>query len=393
MAKRRRRPDGSGSIYQRKDGRWVAVVPVPGGPAGKRSRRLWFYGNSPGEVEEKMAEVVHRIRRGQVPITGRLTVGRHLEDWLEAVKLTVRPSTWVSYEGHVRMHLAAIHHIPLVRLQPADLRRLMTQLVGEGLSPTTAHNALMVLRMALKQALADGLIERNVAMLVTPPRWQRDEIRPLTIEQAHELLAAAAGERLEALYVLTLSLGLRLGEALGLRWSHVDLEKGSIRISAALRPVPRGFRAAGEKRLQLVETKTPSGRRVLPLPGLTLDALRDHRRRQLEERLAAGPKWKGNTLNLVFTTPIGTPLDQRNVGREFKALVARAGLPEMRYHDLRHSAATIMLASGMDLRIISEVLGHRVPAMSALYAHVLPGVKRELADIVDKALKARPEAQ
>lgn len=393
MARRRRRLNGTGSIYQRKDGRWAGDVPVPGAATGKRSKRLTFYGQSPAEVEQKMAEALMRLRRGYVPLSGRMTVGRHLDDWLEAMRPAVRPATWISYEGHVRIHLAGIHHIPLLRLAPADVRRLMSQLIADDLSATTARNALTVLRMALKQAVNDGLVERNVASLVAPPRIDRDEIRPLTLEQARMLMVAAQDERLEALYVLTLSLGLRMGEALGLRWSHLDLEQNSVRIAAALRPIPKSFRTKGESRLQLVDPKTRSGRRVLPLPGVAADALRAHRRRQLEERLAAGARWKGNELELVFTTPIGTPLDQRNVTREWKAVLEKAGLPPMRYHDLRHSAASLMLASGMDLRIISEVLGHSVPAMSALYAHVMPKLKTDLAAVVDAALTVEREAK
>lgn len=386
MARRRR--SGSGSVYRRaSDGRWVAAVPVPEGLS--KRRRLYLYADTAAEVEDKMLAVQRRMRAGIVPNADRITVGRFLDDWLDGMRINVRPSTWYSYEGHVRIHLESIRHIGLTRLQPADIRRLMARLIGEDLSPATARGALTVLRMALKVAIADGLLERNVALLVTAPRAPRHEIVPMTLEQAQSFLAAARGDRLEALYSLVIAVGLREGEALGLRWTHVDLDKGEIRIAAAIRAIGKSFRAEGERRLQLVEPKTASGRRVIPIPPFAVSALREHRRRQLEEQLAAGRRWKGNKLGLVFTTPVGSPLDPRNVNRGYLAMLAKAGLPHFRFHDLRHTAATMMLASGLQMKTIAEILGHRTAGMSELYAHVLPSMKADVAAVMEQLLGAR----
>jgi integrase len=331
------------------------------------------------------------MRRGVVPSTGRLTLGRHLADWLESIRFSVRPGTYLSYENHVTLHLAALANVPIIALQPVQVRTLNAQLLAEGLAPATVVRILTTLRMALKQAVADGILERNVAQLVTPPRVPRTEIVPFTLEQARAFLDAVRGDRLEALYALVLAVGLRQGEALGLRWSHVDLEGAEIRVTASLRPIDSRFREDKRRgtRLQLVEPKTPSGRRVVPLPLFVIVALREHKVRQLEEQLAAGPRWRGNKLGLVFTTPVGTPLDPRNVSRAYREVLDQAELPPLRFHDLRHSAATIMLAAGFNLKTISEILGHRTAGMSELYAHVLPSMKEEVAVVVDQLLGQR----
>lgn len=390
MVGARRRRSGTGSIYRRShDGKWVAAVPVPEGFGPKR--RLYLYGDSAGEVEDKLAEALRRMRRGVAPDAGRLTVGRHLAAWLESIRYSVRPSTWVNFEIHVRIHLEPIHRIALSRLQPNDVRQLNTHLIAEGLAPASVVRINATLRMALKQAVQDGLIERNVATLVSPPRVVRQEIVPFTLAECHQFLDSIEGDRLEALYKLVLAVGLREGEALGLRWSHVDLDRAEAQIVAALRPIPKSFRADQRRgtRLQLVEPKTASGRRVVPLPAFVVTALREHRVRQLEEQMAAGHRWRGNELGLVFTSPIGTPLDPRNVNRYYTAALRVAGLPHRRFHDLRHSAATVMLASGVSLKTISEILGHRTAGMTELYAHVLPSMKAEVAAEMDRILGGR----
>ena len=382
-----RRAPGSGSIYRRSsDGKWVAAVRAPADLGGKR---LFLYGDSPAEVEGKLVDLHRKLRRGSLPSSTRLTVARQLVDWLEATKPNVRPSTWIGYEGAARLHLAPLSQRPLASLSAADVRRLSAALSQSGLAPRTVAHALKVLRMAIKQAVADGVLDRNVAEFVAPPRTQQIEVQPFDLEQSHRFLDAVKGDRLETMFALVLAVGLRAGEASGLTWDRIDFDKGTIRITAALRPIPREFRKRGAPRLQLVDPKTQSGRRIIALPAFVAMSLRAHRVRQLEEKFAAGSRWKGNTLDLVFTTPIGTPLEHRNVARHYKAILATAGLPMIRFHDLRHSAATMMLAAGFDLRTISEVLGHRTPAMSAVYSHVLPSLRTQVASVIDRLLTDR----
>ena len=384
----RRRAAGDGSIYRRKDGRWTGEITVA--VDGGRVRR-YIYGKTQREVRERLQQAREDVRLGVTPAPERLTVADHLRGWLETVRPTIRATTFVSYEGHVRLHIVPIlGRIPLGKLTPADVRRLLAHRLEAGASPRSAQYTYTVLSRALRQAERDGDIRRNVAALVSPPRVERHEISPLDPNQARTLLDAAQGDRLHALYAVATALGLRQGEALALRWREIDLDAGILRVTATLQRVPVMLRGPDDggrgTRYRLEPPKTTRSRRTLPLPGMVTSALRDHRVRQLEERLAAGGAWQDGW-DLVFTTTIGTPLDARNVSRAFTNLLQRAGLPRIRFHDLRHSAATLMLAQGVDARTIMETLGHsQIGITMNTYAHVLPAMQRDAADLMDAVL-------
>jgi integrase len=294
---------------------------------------------------------------------------------------TVRPRTSVSYEQQLRNHLlSGLGRIPLAKLTPQHIHVFLNEKLAAGLSPRTVQYLHAILRRALGPAESWRLGQRNVARLVTPPRSQRPEVQPLTIEQAKRLLEAVRGERLEALYTLALSLGLRQGEALGLRWEDVDLDRGLMTIRYQLQRV-NGV-------LALTEPKTARIRRTLQHPAAACEALRACQRRQLEERLRLGAAWRGWEHNLVFTTVIGTPLDARSVLRHFHAKLARAGLPRMPFHALRHTAASLLLAQGLDIRAARQVLGHSQIGLTAnLYAHVMPVLLEDAAERMDALLR------
>jgi integrase len=205
---------------------------------------------------------------------------------------------------------------------------MLNQHLAEGyLAPRSVAYMRIVLRAALNQARKWNLVARNAAELSEPPRLERFKIEPLTPEQARVLLECARGGRLEALYAVALACGLRMGEILGLRWQNIDLDHGQMRISNALqRQKGRG--------LVITETKTDRSRRTVALPSPLIAALRAHRVRQLQEQLAAGSRWQD--LGLVFTSSIGSGLEPRNLHRAFKAILSKAGLPDIRFHDLRH---------------------------------------------------------
>lgn len=219
-----------------------------------------------------------------------------------------------------------------------------------------------------------GLVVRNVATLVDAPRIRRPDIAAMTPEQARSLLAAVHGDRLEALYTVALAVGLRLGEALGVQWSAIDLENGTLTVRTALQRVNGA--------LQLVEPKSASSRRTVVLPQVAVEALQAHRTRQLEERLLAGGRRE--ECGLVFTTTEGKPLDARNVFRSFQRLLARAGLPHLRLHDLRHGCATLLIAQGVHPRTIMEILGHsQISLTMNTYGHVTHALQRDAAARVD----------
>jgi integrase len=310
-------------------------------------------------------------------------LGRWLDD---CVKPSVKEQTHDQYAQTVRLYLAAdesIGRIPLTKLAPQDVQQLINAKLIAGLSPRTVQLALVVLRRALDQAVKWGLVARNVAKLVDPPKVKRPKARPFTPKEAACFLDVIKGYRLEAVCTLAL-LGLREGELLGLRWQDVDLEKRTVTIAQSLQRIGRKHHDGRKRKsaLRFVEPKTDRSRRTLALPEFIAAALRAERARHAERRLAAGPEWRD--FGLVFTTRLGTPIEPRNLYRDFKLLLARTDLPSIRFHDLRHSAATLLLARGVNMRAIMELLGHsRIGVTMDTYSHVMPEMMREVADTMD----------
>lgn len=381
----KKRGNGQGAIFKRKDGRWVAVQTLGFDADGHQLRRH-FYGSSRSEVGRRLDDALRAQRSGMSPPDERRTVARHLADWLDAIRPTVRPSSFVRYEGDVRRWIVpSVGSIPLVRLGPTDIRLLLATCTRAGLSARSVSHVHATLRTAIGAAFRDGQVIRNAAALVTAPRGPTPRVPPIGPDDARAILAAVEGDRLAPLVAVTLGVGLRLGEALGLRWADVDLEAGTLAVRTALRRTPVEFREEGEPIYRLVAPKTDRSRRTIQLPGFTIAALREERRTQAEMRLAAGQRWLKN--DLVFSGPTGGPIPPGSVTRRFGRLLVEAGLRRLRFHDLRHAAATVMLAQGVELRVISETLGHSSLGMTAdVYAGVVPTLGRAAAARMDEAL-------
>lgn len=375
-----KRGNGEGSIYQREDGRWEARVSLDG-------KRRSVYGKTRREVQQKLAELKRQEEQGLLVGSDRQTLGAFLSDWLESTaRPTIRPATYANYRVYVRNHIVpGLGHYQLGKLTPQHVQGWLNDLSAAGLAPKTVRDARAVLRRALNQAVKWSLVARNVAALVEPPKSARFEVAGLAPEDAQRLLAAVRGDRLEALYVLTLSCGLRQGEVLGLHWQDVDFERRELRVRLGLQ------RNGG--RLRFVEPKTPQSRRVIALPEGVVAPLREHRKRQLEERLRAGDIWPercvcGCSGGVVFTSEVGTPIDPRNLVRHFHRVRTRAGFPALRFHDLRHGCATLLLAKGTHPKLVQELLGHsRVSMTLDTYSHVTPVMRREVADTMDGLLR------
>ncbi len=370
-----KRGQNEGSIYKRKDGRWEAALTIPG-TGGKRQR---FYGETQREVREKLTAARRALDQGDLPIRERQTVGQFLERWLtDVVKPGVRPRTHQSYAQLVRLHLKpALGHHQLTKLTPQHVQALLNAKLAAGLSPRTVQYLRAVLRRALGQALKWGLVARNVATLFDPPRSVRHENRPLTADEARRFLAAARGDRLEALYAVAVALGLRQGEILGLRWPDIDLDAQVLTVRFAIQRVDGTW--------QLVEPKTRRSQRAIAIPPLIIAQLRQHRARQLEERLLAGARWQD--WDLVFPSTVGTPIDPRNLTKRYKALLQRAELPAIRFHDLRHSCASLLVAQGLHMRVVMETLGHsQIGLTMNTYAHIMPDLQRQAADLMEGLL-------
>lgn len=378
-----RRGHGEGSISQRSDGRWTARVDL-GYVNGKRKRKQ-IYGKTRKEVAEALKVLLRNQQQGLDITVERQTVGEFLTRWLaDIVEPGKCPATYRAYAYVSRTHLIpALGHVQLAKLTPQHVQAMLRAKREAGLSPISVKQLRDVLRNALNQAVKWGFIARNVALLVEPPKVEQRDITTLTPDQGQQLLDAAKGDRLEALYRVALSLGLREGEALGLRWQDVDLEKGTLRIVVALQLV--------KGKLVLVKPKTTRSQRVLPLPATLVSALRAHRMRQLADRLVAGSRWQEH--GLVFASKVGTPIHPRNLLRAFYLLLERAELTRMRFHDLRHSCATLLAAQGVPARVAMEILGHSdIRTTLSVYTHVLDDSKRQAAEAMERLFGAASEA-
>ena len=308
-----------------------------------------------------------------------ITVETLFERFLKDVAPTrITTSTLVHYRTIARVHLVPeLGHRRLIDLTPAEVQALLRSKTDAGYSANTVRQIRGLLVQCLRQAERWGLVGRNVAALTDGPRISRSEGRTLTIGQAKSLLDAAKGDRLEACYVLLLSLGLRRGEALGLRWSDVDLDAAVIVVRQALRKVG--------SRVEIAAVKTTGSRRAINLPREVVSILRTHRARQNAERLVAGEVWKDS--GLVFTTGIGTAVDPSSFRKLFDKVCASAGIQGWHPHELRHSAASIMLASGVPLEVVSRVLGHASIRITAdVYAHMMDPQRQLAADAMSSAL-------
>ena len=366
-----------GSIFHRSDGLWVGAIDL-GRVKGRRKRRV-YYNKSRRAVAEWMKAALKAQQDGLPLVAGRQSLASYLEEWLIAARPALRPRTALRYEQYLRLHATPfIGHIALSKLAPQHLRTLYAERTGAGLSPASVGHLHAVLHTALRQAERDGLIARNVVALVSPPRVPRQEMRALSPEQASILLQSVQGDRLAALYELALATGARQGELLALRWSDVDLDAGVVTIQRSLVRSSVG--------LSFAEPKTSSSLRSVPIGRYTVEALRDHRRRQAEERIRAGTTWEDQ--GLIFTNTYGRPVDAGELLRSHHyRLLDRAGVPRVRFHDLRHTAATLMLAQGVHPKVVSERLGHSTPMLTlTVYSHVTPTMQREAATALDALL-------
>lgn len=365
----RKRARGEGSIRQRSDGRWEASIRLgPGKP------RKYFYGRSQQEVVDKLRTVATQLASGVPVPSDKLTVADYLADWLEnTVKRKNRPSTHEQYRAYAKNHIIPVLGTKsLNKLTPADVEKLMHGMLDRGLSARTAELARAILRAALSRAERHGLVTRNVAKLAESVRVERPEIVTFTLEQARVLVDQGREDRLWAAYVVGLTLGLRSGEIRGLKWEDIDFEQASLRISRSVQKV------AGK--LTFVETKTLKSRRTLHIPPVTMQALAEHRDRQAFERSFWGESWHEH--GLMFTTQRGTPLDASSLLHCYHRLLERLGLPRQRLHDLRHACATFLLAEGVELKAIQEILGHSSFVLTAnTYSHVQ---RRLMKDSLDK---------
>jgi integrase len=384
-ARRGKRANGEGSIFQRRDtGKWIVQVPDGYGVSkatGKTYRKYkTFAFDKQADAKKKLRDALNQLDRTGAIDTSKQTVAAFLANWLETV---VKPpykshATYANYERHVRLHLIpAIGHLPLQRLQPADVQDMLnTQLRTKGATVERVAYTRTVLGIALAHAFRMGKVTQNVAkMTVLPRRRGKKEMRYFTPDEARRFLDAARGNRYEALFSVALNTGLRQGEILGLAWSDVDLDGQSVRVRRQLIPV--------DGRLALTDLKTEGSDRVVPLSRAVVDALRRHKARQNEERLRVGDRWRDH--GLVFCNRRGGYLHRETVRDNYREVLGAANLPRLRFHDQRHSFATLALATGVDPLNVKQALGHtKLATTMDRYAHVLPEAMRQVSDAMDR---------
>jgi integrase len=419
-----RKPNRRSSIYLGHDGWWHGWVTVGLKDDGSPDRKHRM-GKTEAEVTRKVRDLERSRDTGQLVSAAKgLSVEQWMETWLTTIApRRIRRSTLEStYAPKVRNRIIpGLGKHRLDRLAPEHIERFYTRLEAEGLAPATVLQIHRILSRALKVAMQRGYVGRNVATLVDAPSAAQGEVEPLTLVEAQRIIGLSADRRNGTRWSVALGLGLRQGEALGLRWQYVDLDAGTLMVRWQLQRLAwqhgcadphlcgkdrhrddcragcSGHGRACPQRtgggLRLSELKSDKSRRTIAIPPQLVVALRSHRAAQLEERMTAGPVWEDR--DFVWCQPNGRPIGNHADWAEWKALLKAAGIRDVRVHDARHTAATLLLAQGIDQRVVMEILGHSQISMTSRYAHVLPQVMTDAADRIGQALwgsAAKPTA-
>jgi integrase len=363
---KKRRAAGEGTIRRRSDGRWEGILTLPDG------RKRSVYGRAQREVKDKLEAIKATIQH-ELPVPDRRMTLADLLDRYErdVARVSLRPTTYRRYRFDLqRVRTHRIGRLPLSDVTPQVLQGFIGDLVSRGLSARSVEHCRAVVRVAFEWALQWGLVLRNPAKPVALPQVEKRVVEPMTEEMANDILDAVDGHSIEHLVTVALFTGLREGELIGLRWGHVNLDEGVIDVKSQLQRVDGAWHQQ--------DPKSRTSRRRLRLPPDAWEALRRQRLRQAELRLATGPSWQDT--GYVFTTRTGRPYHASNVYHQFQWLLVKAGLPRMRVHDLRHGTATMLLAKGVELAVIKEILGHASITITAdLYAHVVDRLKDDAA--------------
>jgi len=371
----KRRSRGEGSLYKRKDGLWCAQITLPNG------KRKTKYAKSQKEVREWLDAQKNTVHHGMWTDTDSLTVGVFLNRYLEdVVAHNLRPKTQESYFGLTRLHiLPELGRIKLVSLRPDHLQALYSLKAKEGYSKRTIQYIHSILHKALDQAVRWGLLHRNVCEVVQAPRPIKKPMEILTQGQVNKLLEVTRPDPLHALWVTAVTTGMRKEELAGLRWIDVDFKSKTIQVQQVALTVY-------QKGVIISEPKTPESRRTIELSKQTIDALKQHKDKQDKIR-ATAKEWTSN--DLVFCSKGGRPIGSRNLLKYFQNSLEKAELPKVSFHSLRHFHATMLLVAGVHPKVVQERLGHsRIDITLDLYSHVIPGIQKTAADVIDTLITA-----
>ena len=367
-----------GTIRQRSKGSWTIQVYAGRDPvSGKKMRIARTVRGTKKEAELALAKLINSVETGIDFNATKLTFGDYAQRWLKSKEKNVRPKTMQRYSDLMRLHvIPVIGSIPLLKLKPLHLEKVYEEASSRGLSAQSVLHIHRVLFTALKQAVAWQLIPRNIAEAVTPPRPEQREVEPMTSREVVRILETVAGTDLEMPTILGLGTGMRLGEVLGLRWKDIDLEKRSARIAQTVQETKEG--------VVFVPPKTHRSRRTVSLPGFVIHALRKHKKEQSERRLVVGSAW--HDLDLVIERGDGLPVRTSSLSGRFADRMKKEDI-RLTFHGLRHGHASLMLAAGVHLKVVSERLGHSTIGITAdLYTHVADEVHEAAAASLDAFL-------
>ncbi len=368
-----KRNDGEGSIRERQNGLFEARLRLPDG--AQRS----FYGKTRSEVVKKLRDAQRAVEQGHAPAPARLTLGEFLQDYfVTAPPPGLAPKSLLHYRMAVKLYIVpALGKLKLGDVTRPRVQAMLNGLSERGLSAATVIHTRATLSVALEKALGDGLVTYNAAKRAETPSLRRRKVKALTPEDARCIMDAFSGHWLEPLVTVALGTGARQAELLGLGWEDVNLDACTVTIEKQLQRIDGAYR--------LTPTKSETSNRTLPLPPVAVDALRRERVRQAEARLAAGDAWQG--FGHVFVTALGGYLNGSTVTHVFQKRLATAGLDRIRWHDLRHGCASLLLAAGTPMRVVMEQLGHSQMALTAnTYSHVAPALMQEAAERLQRAL-------
>lgn len=380
-----------GSIFRRSKGSWTVVIDLGRDPAtGKRRQLSRSIKGAKREAEELLVTLLHQRATGIDAPPGRLTVAAYLERWLtDYVEPNTAPKTARTYKDIVRRHLTpAMGSMNLGNLRPQHIQAYYSRALQSGrlngkggLSPRSVLRHHQVVHTALRHAVKWQVLSRNPADAVEPPRAARYEVSAPPAYSVQRLLVVAGQTPYTALIHTAVMTGLRQGELLGLRWSDIDFDAGILQVRQVCQWLPgQGF--------TFPQPKTAKSRRAVALGPDTVRVLRQHKARKAEERLARGADYQDH--DLAFTTPQGRPIDASNLRRAWKRIARQSELPALRFHDLRHACASLMLAKGVHPKVVSERLGHSGVGITLdTYSHVLPGIQAEAAGTLERLLANR----
>lgn len=370
------RPKHEGTIFPRSNGTWHAQVSIDG-------KRINFSAKTKVECQRWLRRTLYPSDDMVINADETITVGEYLESWLNTSRISLRPSTIRNYERIIRLQIRPLlGSVRLTDLNLARIERFYAELLARGNGPRTVRHTHSVLHRALERAVRYDLITKNPAHGATLPKYNPPEMKVLDESQITRFLIAARGSPNEALYHLAIVTGMRLGELYGLTWDDLHWHTGELHVLRQAVNVQGGGWAFSD-------LKTRFGTRIIKLGDATLNVLREHRLRQERQIAFMGSRWQEN--NLILPSAVGSPLHKSNMRKDFNRVLKAAGLPHIRFHDLRHTAASLMMNHQVPILVASRRLGHSKPSVTLdIYSHLYQESQNDVAKMLDELVTPVP---